>query len=99
MSGLRLRRDEAGRVGDEPERRLDLLRVESAGFSLRRPPGVAAEQLDAEKRLQKLDLVADRRWRDADFIGGLRERRMARGRLERLKSPQRREPGSRSCGR
>ena len=62
--------------------------VVAAGFGDDQPLAFAIEQLDAELRFQRLDLMADRALRDAQFFGGAREALMPRRGLEGLECVQ-----------
>jgi hypothetical protein len=56
------------------------------------PLTLAVEEPDAERRLQRLDLMADRTLGDAKLFGGPREALAARRGFEGLESVQARQP-------
>ena len=67
------------------------LEIGAAGFGDDQPLALAIEELEAELRLERLDLVADRALRDAQLLGGAREALVAGRGLEGLERVQRRQ--------
>ena len=73
-----------GRLGDGGEDVLDIQEVTLPLFGQQQGAIAAPEQLDAEKLLQRLDLVADGRLGDKQFLRRPGKAQMAGGRFERL---------------
>jgi hypothetical protein len=67
-------------------------KVFATGLGHHQPLALAPEQLDAERRLQRLDLMTHRPVRDAQLRGGARQAFAARRGLEGLESVERWQP-------
>ena len=67
------------------------IEIVATGFGDDQPLALAIEELDAELRFQRLDLMAHGSLRDAQLFGGSREALMPRRGLEGLERVQRRK--------
>ena len=90
-TSLRLRRHQRRGFGDDAHRMLDLARIGAARAGQDRAAGMALEQRHAQELLELLDLVADRRRRDAQFLGTLSEAAVPRGGFEGQQRLERRQ--------
>jgi len=77
---------------DVIERLADLDEIVAAGGRDLEALALAVEQPDAELRLQRLHLLADRALGDVKFLGGAREALVTGGGLERPEGIERRQP-------
>jgi hypothetical protein len=91
---LRLRRDQMGRIRYQLESMLDFSRVGAPCARQDGATGMALKQPHTEKILQLLDVVADRRGRNAEILGTPREAAVASGGFEGQQRPERRQSGS-----